>query len=59
MLEDIGGGDASRRGASNTHRWRFRWMSAGSGRIEVRYERLWERSGAPAKIFTLKVSVRP
>ena len=59
MLEDIGGGDASRRGGSNTHRWRFRCVSAGSGRIELRYERPWERSGAPAKIFTLKVSVLP
>ncbi len=59
ILEDTGGVRAARHGGSTTHRWRFRCVAAGSGRIEFRYPRPWERSVAPAKTFILKVSVHP
>src|SRR5262245_6253537 len=44
-------------GRGGTHRWRFKAASAGSGRIEMAYRQPMERDQAPARTFTLSVSV--
>jgi predicted secreted protein len=59
LLEESSQPNTTGVGGSSIHRWRFRAVSSGTGEIEFHYARSWERSPGPAKIFTLKVRVRP
>ncbi len=44
-------------GAGGTHRWQFQATQAGEARIELNYRRSWDRQGAAARTFTLRVRV--
>jgi inhibitor of cysteine peptidase len=44
-------------GQPGTHRWEFRAQRAGSGTINLSYQRPWEENQSPARAFTLKVKV--
>ncbi len=44
-------------GAGGGHRWRFQAKQVGEGRIEIRYRRAWERQGAAARTYSLRVRV--
>ena len=46
-------------GGAGHHSWRFRATSPGICEIELHYARPWESSSEPAKIFRMKVQVRP
>src|SRR2546428_1961499 len=59
LLEENSRPNTTGIGGSGTHRWRFRAVSAGTGEVEFHYARSWERAPGPAKIFTLRICVRP
>jgi inhibitor of cysteine peptidase len=49
--------DAESHGRAGIHHWQFRSVLAGVGKIELVYQRPWERNATPARTFTLRVSV--
>jgi inhibitor of cysteine peptidase len=45
-------------GASGQQVFRFARVASGSGTLELRYLRPWEKDKAPAKVFRIKLTVR-
>jgi inhibitor of cysteine peptidase len=57
LLDDsfeVGGGAP---GSGGMHSWQFQTMQEGLGKIELAYQRSWERNKSPAQSFTLNVHV--
>jgi inhibitor of cysteine peptidase len=52
---EIGGGSP---GSGGIHSWQFQAMQEGLGKIELVYQRSWERNKPPAQSFTLNVHAR-
>jgi len=50
---------SARAGGTGTHLWRFRAVAPGNCLLALEYKRSWESSSEPARIFGMKVRVRP
>ena len=45
-------------GSGGVHRWQFRAVKPGSGKIALQYRRSWEEKAAPARKYQVSVRVR-
>jgi inhibitor of cysteine peptidase len=58
LIMDEFQGTAGPPGKGGSHRWHLRAVRQGTGVIELKFRRPWEKDTQPARIFKLSVRVR-